>query len=80
MHLHVLVIVCTLIKRMVAARDYANEWSLSSVDPEMVAEVVSFLKNPVVCISELQAVWVVALPDLQPPLGGGVGEAVRTER
>lgn len=80
MHLHVLVIVCTLIKRMVAARDYANEWSLSSVDPEMVAEVVSFLKNPGGCISELQAVWVVALPDLQPPLGGGVGEAVRTER
>lgn len=77
MHLHVLVIVCTLSKSMIAARDFANKWPLSGVDPEMIAEVVSFPKYR---ISELLACRVVALPHLHPPPGGGIDEAVRTKR
>jgi hypothetical protein len=76
MHLHVLVIVCTLSKSMIAARDFAHIWPLSGVGPEMIAEVVSFPKYR---ISEL-AFRVVALPHLHPPPGGGIDEAVRTKR
>ncbi len=77
MHLHVLVIVCMLSKSMIAARDFAHIWPLSGVDPEMIAEAVSFPKYR---ISDLLACRVVALPHLHPPLGGGIDEAVRTKR
>ena len=47
MHLRVLVIVCALSKSMIAARDFANKRPLSSVDPEVISEVVSFPKNSI---------------------------------
>jgi hypothetical protein len=45
MHLHVLVIVGPLGKALLALGDIAHKGSLSSVDPDMICEVVSFLEK-----------------------------------
>jgi hypothetical protein len=44
MHLHVLVIVGPLGKGLLAPGDIAHKGSLSSVDPDMICEVVSLLE------------------------------------
>jgi hypothetical protein len=45
MHLHVLVIVGPLGKPLLALGDIAHKGSLSSVDPDMICEVVSLLEK-----------------------------------
>ena len=45
MHLHVLVIVGPLGKGLLALGNVAHKGSLSSVDPDMICEVVSLLEK-----------------------------------
>ena len=45
MHFHVFVVVGPLGKGLLAPGDFAHKGSLSSVDPEMICEVVSLLKK-----------------------------------